>query len=189
MTDRTGHHWFGLALAALFLGIVWMTFPQRQSSPKSANAFPATGRLETGTGLDIDDPVPNVQLKDVSGKNVNLQTIGQSRLTLIVFWRSSCERCVDQLRAWRDLAERQPTVEIVMINRGESPTAVAAFVPAERIFGTVLLDEQDVASSRFDVSIEPTTYFVKQGKILGVALGLLSMEQLTSKINALSVKQ
>lgn len=185
MTQRTGERWFGFAIVALFLGIVWLTFPPRQPPFLSPNFHQATARLEAGTAPDIDDPVPDVQLTDVAGKNVNLRTVGESRLTLIVFWRSSCQRCVDQLRTLRDLVERKKTIDVAAINRGESPAAVAAFIDAERISWTMLLDEQDAAGSRFDVSIEPTTYFVKKGKILGVALGSLSMEQLTSKINAL----
>ncbi len=181
---RTGERWFGLAVGLLFLAVVWLTFPKNHSGEDALLTSQRNVQLQADVGLEIDDPVPNLHLKDLGGVAVDLRSVSERRTVLLTLWTTGCGRCLEQLRVVEKMAGRLKQVEVLTVNRGESSDAIKDFLMRQDLKIRAVADEAGGIAAAFGPGRDPTTYVLKQGRIVGLFFGALTLEQLEAKIAA-----
>jgi thiol:disulfide interchange protein len=80
-----------------------------------------------------------------------------------------------------------PDVNIVFVNQGEEPGAIAAFLDRQGlVLRNVLVDPQGSAGTSLGHSALPTTlFFDAQGRLVGTRIGELSQATLTQRLTEL----
>jgi peroxiredoxin len=122
---------------------------------------------------ELNLSLKNFQLKDLQGNNHTLS--GYKGKTLVVnYWASWCGPCREEIpamnRAWAQLKSHE--VVMLGINFGESATTVEEFVQEMPIDFSVLLDEESINSSAWQVSMMPTTFIINaHGQLIEKILG------------------
>ena len=118
------------------------------------------------------DPTPPLVLKDLTGKERNLDEF-KGQVVLINFWATWCPPCrIEMPSMWRlkQKLKDEPFV-ILAVDMGEPEAYVNAFLPdkMKRDF-VVLMDKDGVALRSWNVIAFPTTYIIDADGIIRYAL-------------------
>ena len=60
-------------------------------------------------------PTPPLALTDLAGKPVDLARL-RGRVVLVNFWATWCEPCIAEMPVIKELAQRHPDVDVVLVN-------------------------------------------------------------------------
>ncbi len=150
------------ALAALWFGISAVIAP----APRPLPELPALTRLD-GTTFSPAEL--------------------QGQLHVINLWATWCPPCRRELPVLSEVA-RQNLVPVHLVDQGETPATVAAYLEEQGVSGeAVLLDPQGEWGSRLESSGLPTTLFVNaKGEIVSTHIGELSRAALMDQIERIS---
>ncbi len=159
----------GAAVTASFLGL---------SGPRAVGpGSPLVGRQ-----------APELQLRTLDGRFVTLSGL-RGRPVWMVFWATSCQMCraqIGQAAGVSREAERRG-VEIVLVDLGESPREVRAYLSAGRPRALVTLDPLGAASARYGLYMLPTHVFVdSHGTVQRVVVGALARPDLERALREVS---
>jgi methylamine dehydrogenase accessory protein MauD len=113
-------------------------------------------------GLNIGEPAPEIKLKDLSGKSVELKDF-RGKKTLVLFWNPGCGFCqqmLDDLKALEaDPPEGAPKILVVSAGEVEANKALGLRSP-------VVLDQSFSVGSAFGANGTPMAVLVdEEGKI------------------------
>jgi peroxiredoxin len=139
-----------LAVLALLLLAATPPFAER---PAQSGGSPASSAKNPAV------PLPGFTLPDQNGKEVSLrQFIGKTPV-LLAFWATWCPHCVEAVpRINRINADLSPggKLQILALDYMESEQKVTAFIAANRISYTVLMDRRGGVARKFHVVGIPT---------------------------------
>jgi thiol-disulfide isomerase/thioredoxin len=104
-------------------------------------------------------PMPTLELRDLSGERHALADY-RGQVVLINFWATWCEFCKDEVASMRKLQEQLGglPLAILMVNYGESPSKVRAYMP--QFSANVLLDLNQDATRAWRVRVIPSSFLV-----------------------------
>ncbi len=110
--------------------------------------------------------IPNVQIKDISGKNFSTETIANDGKPIIIsFWATWCKPCVKELSAISEVYEdwqEETGVKLiaVSIDNTRSMSRVAPFVNGKAWEYEVLLDPNSEFKRAMNVVNVPHTFLI-----------------------------
>ncbi|MDP3908634.1 TlpA disulfide reductase family protein [Novosphingobium sp.] len=158
----------GLALLGM-LSAVWWAFAERPA-PRSAILLPASLRIDTVQGSSIT-------AGDLRG-----------RPAVLNLWASWCPPCRREMPMLIDAANRERRAAVLLVNQGELPATVHAFLEGSGLSARhVALDQDGILGAIAGSPALPTTLFVAaDGTIRQAHVGEISRVQLDIAIRALS---
>lgn len=134
--------------------------------------FRGAGLLEAGT------PAPPLELADIHGETVNLQsTAAERRLVVVAFWASWCGPCHTELAQLSRLYERHAAegLEVLAVSVDRDPAAALRYVEEAEVPFVVLLDPKHEVLERYGVQALPTSVLVgPDGAVVRAVQGLRS---------------
>lgn len=141
--------------------------------------------------------LPEVKLKDINGKEINVGDYGKSgRLTIVSFWATWCKPCIVEINAINDLLDDWKTkynVDMVAVSVDNARTSanVKPFVTAQGWNFDVLLDPAEELKQKMSVPSVPYLVLIdKSGNIVEEHNGYNVGDefQLEEKLKKLSAK-
>lgn len=145
--DR-GSRWGALLAVASIVGITALTF---------------------GADLLMSDPEPTPplprELPSLGGETATVPVFGAStRLTVIRFWSSTCDRCQDEIAETTALAEAFPDVRFVAAAVDEDRSAATAWAKTLEPPVIAVSDAERALARALEVSSVPATVVVDRNR-------------------------
>ncbi len=164
---------------------------------KIAKLFTSVLCLMIATSMFAQNAVPNLSLKTLDGKTVNLEDYGtDGKITVVSFWATWCSPCKKELDAIADLYPEwkdEYDVELiaVTIDTRRALAKVPGIVETKGWEYTVLSANEQEAQNALNFQTIPQTFIIdKSGKIVWNHSGYLpgDEEELEDEIAKLSKK-
>jgi thiol-disulfide isomerase/thioredoxin len=124
------------------------------------------------SGLLLAQNVPNVNLKNLNGKSINIQKISKSKnIKVLAFWATWCVPCINELDAISEVYEDwqdETNVELIAISTDDSRTKkrIRPLVNGKDWEYEILLDDNQDLKRALNISVLPHLLVVKNGKIV-----------------------
>ena len=134
-------------------------------------------------------PTPTLELRDVSGAPLALADY-RGQVVLVNFWATWCEFCKDELASMKKLQEQlggRP-LAILLVNFGESPSKVRAYVQNLALKVRVVLDPGQDTARAWRVRVIPSSFVIDaDGQVRYSVIGNLDWgsEESVSTVRAL----
>jgi len=138
----------------------------------------------------VGKPAPDFELLGLDGQAVSLSGL-RGKPVLINFWASWCEPCRFEMPFIQEIYEgwtgKPPSLVILTINLGESPSRVERFMESYGLSFPVLLDTSQNVALEYNIRGIPTTFFIDKDGIIrdikfGAFLSKTEIEMRLSKI-------
>lgn len=116
--------------------------------------------------------LPNVTIKDLNGKSVNIQSYGKaSKITVISFWATWCGPCKKELAKLNTKLpewETKYNMQLVGVSVDDSKTApnVKTYVAGRNWKFDILMDTNSDLKRAFGIANVPFTLIIKDGKVM-----------------------
>lgn len=130
--------------------------------------------------------LPDIVLKDVNGKNVNVGDFSRNgKITIVSFWATWCTPCKKELNNLNDLLdewEKKYDLELVAVSTDNSRNVpkVKPFVNGQGWEFAVLLDVNEDLKRALNAPIIPFTALIdKDGKIVYTHTGYVEGDEFT----------
>ncbi|MDG1314284.1 MAG: TlpA disulfide reductase family protein [Flavobacteriaceae bacterium] len=124
------------------------------------------------SGLLLAQNVPNINLKNLNGKSINIQKISKSKnIKVLAFWATWCVPCINELDAISEVYEDwqdETNVELIAISTDDSRTKkrIRPLVNGKDWEYEILLDDNQDLKRALNISVLPHLLVVKNGKIV-----------------------
>ncbi|MDG1015130.1 MAG: TlpA disulfide reductase family protein [Flavobacteriaceae bacterium] len=124
------------------------------------------------SGLLLAQNVPNINLKNLNGKSINIQKLSKSKnIKVIAFWATWCVPCINELDAISEIYEDwqdETNVELIAISTDDSRTKkrIRPLVNGKDWEYEILLDDNQDLKRALNISVLPHLLVVKNGKIV-----------------------
>jgi thiol-disulfide isomerase/thioredoxin len=124
------------------------------------------------SGLLLAQNVPNINLKNLNGKSINIQKISKSKnIKVLAFWATWCVPCINELDAISEVYEDwqdETNVELIAISTDDSRTKkrIRPLVNGKDWEYEILLDDNQDLKRALNISVLPHLMVVKNGKIV-----------------------
>ena len=124
------------------------------------------------SGLLLAQNVPNINLKNLNGKSINVQKISKSKnIKVLAFWATWCVPCINELDAISEVYEDwqdETNVELIAISTDDSRTKkrIRPLVNGKDWEYEILLDDNQDLKRALNISVLPHLLVVKNGKIV-----------------------
>ena len=124
------------------------------------------------SGLLLAQNVPNINLKKLNGKSINIQKISKSKnIKVLAFWATWCVPCINELDAISEVYEDwqdETNVELIAISTDDSRTKkrIRPLVNGKDWEYEILLDDNQDLKRALNISVLPHLLVVKNGKIV-----------------------
>ena len=130
---------------------------------------------------------PDFQLQGLNGETISLSEL-RGTPVMLYFWATWCRFCREEIPTIQELYEewtgKPPSLVILTIDIGESPSIVSQFMQSNNLSLPVLLDTKQLVSQRYEIRGTPTTFFIdKDGIIQSMKIGAFrSKEEIEASI-------
>lgn len=133
-----------------------------------------------------EQKLPALTLVSLQGANVSLAQF-EGKPTVVNIWATWCPPCVREMPVLHEAQARNPTVNFVFINQGESAQRVGGWLAARNLpLRNVLLDYRGQALDTFNQRGLPTTlFFDAKGRLISARTGELSAATLAEKLDSI----
>jgi peroxiredoxin len=114
-----------------------------------------------------DAPTPPLKLKDLQGKEHNLEDY-RGQVVLLQFWATYCTPCRKEMPSMNKLMKKMRDVpfKILAVDMGESHEEVTRFVNEVKPEFTILMDETGQSIAAWQVFAAPSNFIIDpQGRI------------------------
>lgn len=130
--------------------------------------------------------LPDLAVQALDGRPEAL-ALGDGRPLVLNLWASWCPPCVREMPALVAAPARHPGWRFVLLNQGEPPAAVAAWLRARGLDPqAVRLDPSSAVGQALGQKVFPTTlFFDAEGRLLDERAGELSAASLAARLEAL----
>jgi len=176
-TEKT---WLAVGILAV-AAVVWLAWPRTTHAPVATNSSQiSNANLREDS---FDRPAEDVTLTDLEGRPVTFGQSSAEPALAVVFWRTDCGDCRQQLISLREVDSSAGRVYAV--NVGEDRDSIRDFLGQEFDELEVLLDPNRQSAAAYSVDPLPSTTFLHNGRIVGFGTGALTAAQLTSRLSAI----
>ncbi|MFL0245748.1 TlpA family protein disulfide reductase [Candidatus Clostridium stratigraminis] len=127
------------------------------------------------------------KLKDLNGKEVSLSDFKGKRVFLN-FFATWCGPCKSEMPEMEKLYEETKDSDLVIlaVDLAESTETVRNFINNNNYNFKILLDSNNTAAEKYQISSIPTSYFIdKDGNILDKHIGSMNIEDMKIYIDKL----
>lgn len=124
---------------------------------------------------------PAFNSNDLAGIQVDLATY-EKQPVLLHFWAVWCSVCAAERGVIEGINQNWPVLSVAM-QSGDSET-LDSFMQSKEIAWRTINDEQGTISERFGVKAVPTTFIVKEGKIIFAQRGYVTRLGLWARLTA-----
>ena len=133
-----------------------------------------------------EQKLPTLALTSLQGATVDLAQF-EGKPTVVNLWATWCPPCVREMPVLHESQARNPAVNFVFINQGESAQRVDGWLAARNLpLRSVLLDTKGQALGVFNQRGLPTTlFFDAKGRLVSIRTGELSAASLTEKLDSI----
>jgi len=131
--------------------VIFLLFLVLRSCGPLGGSSPLTGK-----------PAPDFQLSDVQGNVVDMTSWRSGRPAILFFWATWCPHCRTQLQSLsvQAAAMRSKGIGILLVDVGEKPAGVAAYLEQNHIDLPTLMDVDNEVSRQYRIAGVPTFIFV-----------------------------
>jgi peroxiredoxin len=121
----------------------------------------------TGEGLEAGAMAVDFRFQDAVGTTFSLSDFG-GKLVILNFWTTWCSYCVDELPNIQQIYNEWSYDEVVMltIDKGEDYDTVATFMQEEGYSFPIVMDTEQIVSTKYGVTAIPTTFFIDEDGII-----------------------
>lgn len=149
--------------------------------------------LSVSSVLIAQDRVPNMQLKDMQGRNVSMNDISKDQLVVVSLWATWCVPCIKELEAIKEVYEEwqeETGVKIYAVTVDDARTVkrVRPMVNGKAWDYEILFDTNNDFKRAVGAAAIPMLFVAKDNKILyrrnGYAPG--AEEELFAKLQEFS---
>lgn len=125
-----------------------------------------------GVIVNAQNKIPNVQLENLDGKRVNIQSLTKTdNVTVLSFWATWCMPCLKELDAISEVYpqwKEETNVELIAISTDDARTVrrVKPLINGKDWDYTVLLDTNHDLKRRFNITTIPHVVVVKNNKVV-----------------------
>jgi len=148
-------------------------------------------RTETAEGKATDYPAPGFELPNLEGKAVKLSDY-RDKNVILTFWTTWNPAAQDQivvLESYYQEIKDKTDISLFAVDNQEDKSVVSNFIRRGGYILPVLLDESGKAGESYKINTLPATYFINQaGKVEEIYIGVLSKEEIISKVEHLYQK-
>jgi peroxiredoxin len=121
--------------------------------------------------LSAQDGLPSIQLKNITGENIDVESLTTKGLYLVSFWASWCVSCINELDEINDVYEdwqEETGVELIAIATDDSRTVnrVIPLVNGKAWEYEVLFDTNQELKRRMNIGSIPYVMIINDGKIV-----------------------
>ncbi|MDD5364878.1 MAG: TlpA disulfide reductase family protein [Gallionellaceae bacterium] len=150
--------------------------------------------LLAGCGVDLPQAVPNGApapafiAHTLDGRQVTIPGDFKGKVVALRFWADWCPYCGPEMRDIEPVYQRLKArgLEVVAVNAGQGPEAVAKFLDRTPVSYTVVLDREVKAVGLYGVIGLPYTYLIdRNGKVSGRIVGEATAEVFERQVTAL----
>lgn len=155
----------------------------------SQNAFAEMGILDSVFwGMDsmlLGKEAPNFISRTLTRDQQSLNEYRDGKKAIVFFWATWCPYCLKEMttlsRKTEDLGKKD--IKLILVNIGESPQKVGAFLEKNKIEAEVFLDQDTAIAAAYRIVGVPTFFYVnKKGIVNAVENALLDdYEEVLSK--------
>ncbi|MDA9002656.1 TlpA family protein disulfide reductase [Flavobacteriaceae bacterium] len=123
-------------------------------------------------GLLFSQNLPNINLKNLNGKSVNVQKLTKSKnVKVLAFWATWCVPCINELDAISEVYEDwqdETNVELIAISTDDSRTKkrIRPLVNGKDWTYEILLDDNQDLKRALNITVLPHLLIVKNGEII-----------------------
>lgn len=129
-------------------------------------------------GINVGNKAPDFTLTNLQGKKVSLSDY-RGKKVLINFWATWCHYCRQELPFVEQLYQEHDNVAVLTVNLNEPESTVAEFMESNGYNFPVLLDNEKIAATKYQVRVTPTNYMLNEkGIIINKHFGALTYEQI-----------
>lgn len=119
-----------------------------------------------GAGLNINAPIPPLQLPTADGANFDLDSF-HARPAVITFFTAWSKTCLENLKFLKTLQSRHKNkLEIIAVSLDQKTSALNSFLKNNNFPFTFLSDKKLKTLNDFHVLIIPMTFLLDEDKIL-----------------------
>jgi len=143
--------------------------------------------------MTAQDRIPNMQLKDMQGRNVSMQEISKDQLVVVTLWATWCVPCIKELEAIKDVYEdwqEETGVKIYAVSVDDARTVkrVRPMINGKAWEYEILFDTNNDFKRAVGAAAIPMLFVAKDNQILyrrnGYAPG--AEDELYEKLQELS---
>ena len=117
-------------------------------------------------------PAPQLLARQVNGMPVDLDALSRNQPVVVYFWASWCTVCKWVSPAVSDLSENYPVISVALASGDDE--RVRRYLQAKSLNFATVNDEAGTISRDWAVSVTPSLFVVKDGKIRAVTTGYTS---------------
>ena len=121
--------------------------------------------------VSAQSSLPNLSLKDLNGKSINLSDISKDKTVVVSLWATWCVPCKNELDAisdvyedWQD--ETDVTLYAISVDDSRTVKRVKPLVNGKDWDYEILLDTNNELKRALGAATVPLTLIVKNGKIV-----------------------
>ena len=176
---------------AIVIGVLLIVRPAiLDPTPAAPALVPLSSNRPSGVidaparSLTAGDPAPDFELAALTGAKVKLTDL-RGHAVLINFWATWCPPCKEEMplivSAYN--AHQPAGLRVLAIDSTafDDMDAIRSFVSKYQMNFDVLLDDQDVVSTGWNILGLPSSFFIKpDGTIAAVHIGQMTAEQLNT---------
>lgn len=153
----------------------------------SASAVWLLGALSLSMMSEEDKALPAVALQSLEGPVVPLASF-RGKPTVVNLWATWCPPCRREMPVLLQAQSKNPDVNFVFLNQGESLDRVRSFLAAQNLpLRNVLLDVHGRTGAQSGHRALPTTLFYDaKGRLVDTRVGELSHASLSQRLATLS---
>lgn len=130
--------------------------------------------------------IPRVALPRLEGGIMHLDKLNGKPI-VVNLWATWCAPCRREMPVLRDFQQRNPSIELIFVNQGESKDIVRRYLKQESLqLENVLLDSEMQVSQKTASTAFPTTlFFNDKGVLVDRRMGELSAATFTERVRVL----
>ena len=128
-----------------------------------------------GWKLLTESPLPTTKIRSEEGDKVRFSTLPTGQLTVINFWATWCQPCVEELPDLQQVHEmlEQKGVQVILINAQEDPRTTQKFLDALGVTIQSYYDTRGRLGGAFGVRGLPVSFLINsRGKVFARYVGL-----------------
>lgn len=138
----------------------------------SQTAFAQIGGMEFGL---LGKEAPGFEARTLTKDKATLDEYREGKKAIVFFWATWCPYCRKEIvtlsKKMEDL--RKKDIKLIMVNVGEQPKKVRAFLEKNKVEADVFLDQDSSIAEAYGVFGLPTFFYVNEKGIINASENIL----------------